>query len=737
MHLGVLLRKSQCLEYSNFIVYYASRNDSGTIKKWNWLQLPSRVSPDRSTTAAHSSLVTASKPKYHNVHFDVDKSLSGNSLVNGTKSLSNISQSFLETRFPALSVSKVAAADSRSQEPSYAAHRWWARRPPSLMRSILIAAAMDGNASERDFWDYYSCEAPLLEGLQVHDPFMGAGTTLVEASRLGAAVSGTDIDPTAELIVSHSLEPAQESELADVAQELISFLRQHFSILYPADDGEPLHSFWLAMVKCPQCQVSGPLYRSLILARDCGKSGAVVRDEEVTAFDPETFELRHLNSPSWKDFQGSKRRWSLDHATFSSSKYECHACGHRSSHRDLQTGRVPRRLIAIERTPVGARRKLLPPGRQDHEAIELADKLLINPPVPLRLPDVEFNRKRRDPRPRSFGITTIRDLFTSRQLLVLGAAYAWVQSQNMNESVQRAMRLVLSNSLVTNNRLCSYATDYGRLSPLFSIRGFSVPALPVELNPLHSSGGRGTIQQCLNRILRSTRTSARRSTWNVDEKTIEKTFFGFRRHAPHVDVRCSSAADAKIDHAIDLLVFDPPYYDYIIYDELTEPFRAWDPSLTINGETLQSASWREAGEFGSRLADCLRPALKARKGRYPVAFTYHSSKPTAWEEIGLTLDLLDVRITSLWPIRSDGHMGVHSRSGSCEWDVVVVCRPAGETRPATIPSQSDLWHSHFGEFRVGAADLTSFNLAFTMAAERFGKLHDENGQSIQSGGRNG
>ena len=208
------------------------------------------------------------------------------------------SHSLLETRFPALPISLIAAGDSRRKDPSYAAHRWWARRPPSLMRSILLAAAMDGESSEAKFWSKYRSEAPLLAGLRVHDPFMGGGSTLIEASRLGAAVSGTDVDPTAQVIVSHSLEPALDSEVTQIGDALLTYLREHFSVLYPDDNGEPLHSFWLAIVECPYCHLSGPLYRSLVLARDCGKQGAVIRNDGATVFDPDTFELHYL-SASW------------------------------------------------------------------------------------------------------------------------------------------------------------------------------------------------------------------------------------------------------------------------------------------------------------------------------------------------------------------------------------------------------------------------------------------------------
>ena len=637
--------------------------------------------------------------------------------------------SLLEANFPALEVSLVAAADRRTRDPSYAAHRWWARRPPSLMRSILLAAAMDSNATHREFWEHYRDDAPLLEGLRVHDPFMGGGATLVEASRLGAAVSGTDVDPTAHVIVSHGLEPPSEVEINDIGDELLAFLRGHFSALYPDEDGEQLHSFWLAIVTCPNCATPGPLYRSLVLARDSGRSGAVVRDDGATAFDPDTLELCYLPSAQQQSFEASGRRWAVDHATFRAFKYHCPACGKRSTHRELQTGTAPRQLIAVERTIRKGRRKLFAPVPADLTAIELATELLADPPVPLCLPDVDFVPIRRDPRPRSFGIVNVRDLFTPRQLLVLGAAHAWVQSQNMSDSARRAVRLALSNALLTNNRLCSYATDYGRLAPLYSVRGYSLPALPVELNPLHSTGGRGTIQQCLKRVARSVTEGVWRWTWDVDAGSPEKRLFHFPRRAREVDVQCSSAAEVHLDTKIDLLVFDPPYYDYINYDELAEIFRAWDPFQEPLGETLQSTAVGESADFGRKLAECLRPALVARKPRFPLVFTYHSSKPAAWEAIGLALDELNLRITAMWPVRSDGHMGHHSRPGNCEWDIVVVCRPDQETCVALLPAAEELWKQHVGHLDVGDADLASFGFACEMARTRFGEVRRDGGGS--------
>ena len=588
------------------------------------------------------------------------------------------------------------------------------------MRAILVAAVLDSSCSEEAFWVHYGSGSAVLSGLRVLDPFMGGGCTLVEASRLGACVEGTDVDPTAERIVAHALDPAEGQEVLDAGSELISYLRDVFGGLYPDDGGEPLHWFWVPAVTCPTCGAQGLLYRSLVLVRDVGKPGAVVRDDPVTVFDPESLELRYLRSASTQTFRGTGRRWRLDHATFRARKYLCGTCGQQSSHRDLQTGAAPHKLIAVERTPPGRRRRLLRPTAGDHSAVEAANGLLANSPVDLRLPDGEFDEQRSDPRPRSYGITRVRDLFTARQLLILGAAHAWLDRQDLDARTERALRLTLSNAMATNNRLCSYATDYGRLAPLFSIHGYALPALAVELNPLHSSGGRGTLTACLRRVARSSVVHARRSAWNPESQAVEPQRFDFSRRAEGATLRCVSAADAEPAGPVDLVVFDPPFYDYLAYDELSELFRAWEPSLRLGGETLQSSAVAGASDFGVAMADCLRPAVAARRRGLPIVFTYHSANPSAWNAVGVALDELKLAVTAMWPVRSDGHMGHHSHPGNCEWDVIVACRPISEITRSKMTVTVDDWVALADDLPLGGADLASFGHALAVGSTRWG-----------------
>ncbi len=592
------------------------------------------------------------------------------------------------------------------------------------MRAILLAAALPATDAS-SFWSKYASGDSHLAGLTVHDPFMGGGTTLVEAARMGAAVAGSDIDPISTQIVQHALRGGDGPALAAAGDSLMEFLRQHFGGLYPQVGGDALHYFWLHVVTCPQCSEAAPLYRSLVLARDSAKVGAVVRDDGLTALDPTTMTLVHFKNPGRKELRRGRRRIRLEEGNYRAGRFRCESCGRASTHAELQTGAQPRQLVAVERTPLGARRKLTDPDVSDFAAVQTAQEMLDEPPVPLDLPHGEFPLDRKDGRPRTYGITSVRELFTARQLLVLGAASAWIRlHEGIGDETRIGLRTAVSNALTTNNILCSYATDYGRLSALFSVRGYSLPWLPVELNPLHRSGGRGTLSQCIDRVVRSYSTKVRRYYWSTADEAARSQVFDLPTTGSEVEVVCAAAADFLPTASVDLVAFDPPYYDFIEYDELAELYRAWQPGVGMAGTPLQSAARDAEGSFGTGLAESLAPALRARRGEYPIAFTYHSANPEAWGAIGVALDEAKLRVTALWPVRSDGHMGHHSNPGNCEWDVVVVARPLDETLPRDDSAPIDLL-ALCGDFEVRAADEENLRLAAAMAHSRMGTVRHQ------------
>ncbi len=625
----------------------------------------------------------------------------------------------------------IAAADKRSVDPIYGAHRWWARRPPALMRGLLIASAMSANISVDDFWEMYASPAKILLGIRVHDPFVGGGSTLVEAARLGADVSGGDIDPLAVEIVRHELQPASAEEIREAGEELLSFLRVHYDDLYPSDVSAevPLHYFWLHEVTCPACDHSGLLYRNLILVRDAQKHGAVVRDHPLTVFCPADLSVHDLTTLDERELHHSGVRWRVEDGTFIKFRYVCPRCGRKSKHSELRTGVASRRLAAVEVTVEGQRRRLRAASESDYQAIAEARRHLQKNSL-LRLPRGKLKSDRRDSRPVCYGIEMATQLFSERQLVVFGAAMGWIYDAQLKEPVRRAVTLAISNALATNNKLCGYATDYGRLSALFSVRGFSLPALPIELNPLHPEGGRGTLRHCIDRVVRSSNGAVQRYVWSMPDNGPKRVKLSLSTGTPDTQaVRVVSAADQGDGPRADLCIFDPPYFDYIAYSELSEFYRVWHEQTTDTSSPLLPHGDNPAEQFGFDFAACLRATLSRLAEGRPLVFTYHSANPDAWRAIGVALDDAKLALTGLWPVRSDGHMGHHSQPGNCEWDLVVCCRRIGETTPAELTASVEGWISTVRPLAVSESDKTNMTLAHEMASSRFAVLSSDGGSS--------
>jgi putative DNA methylase len=609
--------------------------------------------------------------------------------------------SYLETDFPYWEVSSVARANRFSRDGVYASHKWWARRPPSVIRALLLAAILPPTTSRYDFWKQYSADDAPLTGLHVGDPFMGGGTTLVEAGRLGAAVTGIDVDPLAVLIGQEELSPADAPGMyIAAARDLIEHLRRTCGGMYNSnqDDAIPLHYFWLREVHCSTCGYMSLLYRNLILARDLGKKGAVVRERGSEVFCPECRTLHHVPEGQ-ETFTCCRKLHNLEGGTFAKGVHTCPACGQRRKHEQLKTARLPRILIAIEETRPADRRRFRSPTPPDlisiQHAQDAAEKRSADiPSVPLA--GVDYGR------PAIYGISTVGDIFSPRQQVVFAEAFAWLERCALPHALKRRLQLAASNALAANNMLCGYAIDYGRLAPLFTgVRSYSMPILSVELNPLHPSAGRGTLPATLRRVQKSTVSQYQRYSFQPKRLKTERVTFTARRPASY-HVECQSAEKSFPDNLglCDIMLTDPPYFDYIAYSDLSLVFRAWiwrATGGTLGGTPIYPEGGDPVGSFASHLGSAFASARYALKPEGVIIFTFHSANPDAWKSLSRALRTAGLVVTTVFPVWTDAGGVAHAHPGKCEWDLVFTCRPAGTSGPPSLPESIDTWLSRFGK----------------------------------------
>src|SRR5690348_18278757 len=89
-------------------------------------------------------------------------------------------------------VAAIALREKQIQQnyrPLIAVHKWFARRPGTLFRALTLAEFSDSPVKDTYF------DAHDFAGKCIADPFMGGGTPLIEANRLGCDVHGFDINP--------------------------------------------------------------------------------------------------------------------------------------------------------------------------------------------------------------------------------------------------------------------------------------------------------------------------------------------------------------------------------------------------------------------------------------------------------------------------------------------------------------------------------------------------------------
>src|SRR5690349_19825062 len=109
----------------------------------------------------------------------------------------------IEKNFNVAFVGDLALREKQIQQnyrPVIAVHKWFARRPGTLFRALLLSEF----DSDRDLQESFY-EGHKLAGKRVCDPFMGGGSPLLEANRLGCDVLGYDINPMSHWIVSEEL----------------------------------------------------------------------------------------------------------------------------------------------------------------------------------------------------------------------------------------------------------------------------------------------------------------------------------------------------------------------------------------------------------------------------------------------------------------------------------------------------------------------------------------------------
>lgn len=198
------------------------------------------------------------------------------------------SSSYLDVDFDISSISELSHKERAAFKPIYSMNKWWARRSSSVFRAILLGLILppDANFME-EFYKNHTTDYRLKDKI-VMDPFMGGGTTIVEALRLGYKAIGIDINPFSWFIVKTETSQvnlqALEEAFKRVEREVASTIKSMYVTTCPCcgSEADVIYAFWVKVASClyEGCDCNVPLFRDYIVGTRRGE--VPVRYFEIT-----------------------------------------------------------------------------------------------------------------------------------------------------------------------------------------------------------------------------------------------------------------------------------------------------------------------------------------------------------------------------------------------------------------------------------------------------------------------
>ncbi len=406
----------------------------------------------------------------------------------------------------------------------------------------------------------------------VLDATAGGGSIPFESIRYGFPTVANELNPVASVILKAVLEhPRADGDLSEDirkwGEKVNELARDNLEDYFPVKDEEvPLEYLWAHTVDCPDCGLTIPLSPNWWV--DKGENIAM-RPEVDDEGDRVQFEV--VDTTSESDYNPSD-------GTVSYGKGECPRCNivvegdevkRQAQEKEMGMQPFAVRIKYTERSAKGTanERAIRAPTEKDLEYIQKAEEKVKSSPDLATLLDVDLPDGNKTSEPRRYGITKWREMYHPRQLLVHHTyleAFKEVENQvreqyneEQAEAILTFLALAADKAVDYNNRLASWDPSRPKIRNTFDRHDFSFKWSFAESNL--TAGGLGY-------------------EWVLD--SIVEVYEELRELSGH------SEADTQIyqgdagslplsDREIEAVVLDPPYYDNVMYAELSDFFYLW------------------------------------------------------------------------------------------------------------------------------------------------------------------
>lgn len=615
----------------------------------------------------------------------------------------------IERQFDVGLIASMALKEKQIQQnfrPIIAVHKWFARRPGTLFRGLVLSEFSELPLAESFF------RANDFPGRLIADPFMGGGTPVLEANRVGCDVQGLDINPMAAWIVREEIEHLDLEAYARSARSVRKALTDDIGLYYSTDCvlygdcNVPVKYFlWVKTLDCERCLQSIDLFPGYLLADDtrhpknilvCSSCGELNEVEDRKR--PE--KCRNCNN-ALIEFGPARR-----------NRCQCPHCGHFNRYPRPSAGPPQHRMFAIEyynpfRRNEHRGRFFKKPDERDL-ALYVASSKRWSSCSPAFVPNQEILGGDETDRLHRWGYRHYSEMFNGRQLLGLELSCRKIAEVN-DTRVRHALATNLSDLLRYQNMLCRYDTMALKSLDIFSVHGFPVGLVQCESNLLGitnvrgasvGSGGWSNIIEKYTRAKRfcekpfEVRPDGTKALVPIEGEWIGELYNGARSRS--VSIRCGSATKIQVKPgSLDAVFTDPPYFGNVQYGELMDFCYVWlrrlvgvevegfdrESTRSLDELTGNFTNARDLNHFTDGLSAVFRIMAEGLKSGAPLAFTFHHNRLDSYHAVGVSI--LDAGLTCSatlpCPAEMGGSIHIHGTRSSIV-DTVFVCRSKGKTR---------------------------------------------------------
>ena len=543
--------------------------------------------------------------------------------------------------------------------------------------------------------------------LSLLDPFAGGGSIPFEALRYGFDTRANELNPVAGTILRGTLDypfrhgPDLATDVAAWGKRLTTQLGRRLASFFPEDLAGSVHAYiWARTVRCPYSGKPLPLAPNWWLQRS-GSTGIAIRPIFDAHAGMARFEIVEINGPRPDGFDpnhGTVRR-GIGRSPWEGNQ----AVDGDYIKAEAQSGRMGSQLycVAVKKPRGGF--EFREPNGADLRAVEKAEEELARRFAGWEargwVPTEAIPAGNKTDEPRRYGIPTWIDMFSPRQLLTLcsyvEALHDLIPEIEKELPADRAkavvtyLGMVLSKAVNYNSYLASWDGTRRKIRGVFDRHDYAFKWTYGEFD-----ASRNLFPWALKQI-----TDAYKGIGKL-AAPAHQIFRSTREPVP-VGITLSSASDLEHlkDGSVDLVLTDPPYYDNVMYSELSDFFYVWlkrtlgtvhpdlfaddlankDDEAVANPARFARLGRKKkqlaSGDYERKMAAAFREAFRVLTddGVLTVMFTH--KKVEAWDTLAMSLLDAGFAIHSSWPVHTESEHSLHqAKKNAARSTIMLTCR---------------------------------------------------------------